>query len=174
MTCHVTNFKRGLIDRLQDRNWFEEPSSSSISCRQTGVIVLGDIDRSDKRESVFSQHRSIILKTLSVIRLALNLAGVKGLIAATGYLRRNRANPSVKTLLNCLESIKGGPGAVLRCECRENGKSHATDRSSATNSSLHTVCMIFAPPRTSRFYPRPSPNSVNRIVPWVQHPPRSY
>jgi CreA protein len=69
VTCHVSYFERGLIDRLQKGNWFEDPSNSSISCRQTGPIEIGDIDRSAEGESVFSERRSIILKTLSVKRI---------------------------------------------------------------------------------------------------------
>ncbi|TIU03260.1 MAG: CREA protein, partial [Mesorhizobium sp.] len=30
VTCHVTYFERGMIDRLQKGNWFEDPSDSSI------------------------------------------------------------------------------------------------------------------------------------------------
>lgn len=69
VTCHVAYFKRGLIDRLQKGNWFEDPSNSSISCRQTGVIEVGDIDLSDDGESVFSERRSIIWKSLNVKRI---------------------------------------------------------------------------------------------------------
>lgn len=69
VTCHVAYFERGLIDRLQKGNWFEDPSNSSISCRQTGPIVLGDIDRSEEGENVFSERRSIIWKTLEVRRI---------------------------------------------------------------------------------------------------------
>lgn len=69
ITCHVAYFERGLIDRLQKGNWFEDPSNSSISCRQTGVIEIGDIDRSDEGESVFSERRSIIWKSLNVKRI---------------------------------------------------------------------------------------------------------
>lgn len=69
VTCHISYFERGLIDRLQKGNWFEDPSNSSISCRQTGPIEIGDIDRSNEGESVFSERRSIILKTLSVKRI---------------------------------------------------------------------------------------------------------
>jgi CreA protein len=69
VTCHVAYFERGLIDRLQKGNWFEDPSNSSISCRQTGVITVGDIDRSDEGESVFSERRSVIWKSLSVKRI---------------------------------------------------------------------------------------------------------
>lgn len=69
VTCHVAYFERGLIDRLQNGNWFEDPSNSSIECRQTGPIVLGDIDRSAEGESIFSQRRSIIWKSLKVTRI---------------------------------------------------------------------------------------------------------
>lgn len=69
VTCHVAYFERGLIDRLQNGNWFEDPSNSSIACRQTGVIKVGDIDRSDEGEGVFSERRSVIWKTLNVKRI---------------------------------------------------------------------------------------------------------
>lgn len=69
VTCHVAYFERGLIDRLQKGNWFEDPSNSSISCRQTGVISIGDIDRSDEGESVFSERRSVVWKSLKVKRI---------------------------------------------------------------------------------------------------------
>ncbi|KIN63381.1 putative CreA protein [Sulfitobacter noctilucicola] len=69
VTCHLAYFERGLIDRLQKGNWFEDPSNSSISCRQTGPISVGDIDRSDEGENVFSERRSIIFKTLRVKRI---------------------------------------------------------------------------------------------------------
>ena len=69
VTCHLSYFERGLIDRLQKGNWFEDPSNSSISCRQTGPIEIGQIDLSDEGEDVFSERRSIIFKTLRVKRI---------------------------------------------------------------------------------------------------------
>ncbi|WP_458792824.1 CreA family protein [Yoonia sp. MH D7] len=69
VTCHVAYFDRGLIDRLKNGNWFEDPSNSSISCRQTGPVELGDIDKSKTGESVFSERRSIIWKSLKVTRI---------------------------------------------------------------------------------------------------------
>lgn len=69
VTCHVSYFERGLIDRLQKGNWFEDPSNSSIACRQTGPIEIGDIDRSEEGESVFSQRTSLILKALKVTHI---------------------------------------------------------------------------------------------------------
>lgn len=69
VTCHLAYFERGIIDRLQKGNWFEDPSNSAISCRQTGPIEIGDIDRGDEGETVFSERRSVIFKTLKVKRI---------------------------------------------------------------------------------------------------------
>ncbi|CAD7023631.1 CREA protein [Pseudorhizobium endolithicum] len=69
VTCHVTYFDRSIIDRLKQGNWFEDPSNSSISCRQTGPIEIGDIDLSRGGEEVFRQGRSLIWKNLLVKRI---------------------------------------------------------------------------------------------------------
>ncbi len=69
VTCHLSYFERGLIDRLQKGNWFEDPSNSSISCRQTGPIKIGDIELDEDGEQVFKERRSIILKSLRVKRV---------------------------------------------------------------------------------------------------------
>ncbi|MCK0148782.1 CreA family protein [Marivita sp. S6314] len=69
VTCHIAYFERGLIDRLSKGNWFEDPSNASISCRQTGPITIGDIDRDENGEDVFRASRSIILKSLRVKRI---------------------------------------------------------------------------------------------------------
>lgn len=69
VTCHLAYFQRGLIDRLANGNWFEDPSNSAIECQQTGPITLGQIDRSDSGEDVFRASRSIIFKSLRVKRI---------------------------------------------------------------------------------------------------------
>ncbi|WP_244423559.1 CreA family protein [Nitratireductor pacificus] len=69
VTCHVTYFDRGVIDRLQKGNWFEDPSNSSISCRQTGPIVIGDIELGEDGEEVFKQRQSLIWKSVVVKRI---------------------------------------------------------------------------------------------------------
>ncbi len=69
VTCHVAYFDRSFIDRLSNGNWFEDPSNSSIACRQTGPITIGDIDLSAGGEDVFSASRSLIFKTLNVTRI---------------------------------------------------------------------------------------------------------
>ena len=69
VTCHVSYFDRGVIDRLSKGNWFEDPSDSSIACRQTGPIVIGDIDLSQDGEEVFKQGISLIWKEQVVNRI---------------------------------------------------------------------------------------------------------
>lgn len=69
VTCHLAYFERGLIDRLTQGNWFEDPSNSAIECQQTGPINLDGIDRDRNGEDVFRASRSIIFKTLRVKRI---------------------------------------------------------------------------------------------------------
>jgi CreA protein len=69
ITCHVTHFERGLIDRLRKGNWFEDPSNASIACRQTGPIVIGEIERDDEGEEVFNERKSLVFKNLAVRRI---------------------------------------------------------------------------------------------------------
>ena len=69
VTCHVAYFERGIVDRLQKGNWFEDPSDSAISCRQTGPIRVGDIALGKGGEEVFKQGISLIWKKQVVNRI---------------------------------------------------------------------------------------------------------
>lgn len=69
ITCHVTYFDRSVIDRLRKGNWFEDPSNSSIACRQTGPITIGDIELGKGGEEVFRAGLSLIWKSLIVTRV---------------------------------------------------------------------------------------------------------
>jgi CreA protein len=69
VTCHITHFERGLIDRLRKGNWFEDPSSASIACRQTGPLVIGDIELDEAGEEVFNERKSLVFKNLAVRRI---------------------------------------------------------------------------------------------------------
>ena len=69
ITCHITRFDRSLIDRLSKGSWFIDPSNSSIACRQTGPITVGDIEMSARGEEVFSERLSLIFKSLAVRRI---------------------------------------------------------------------------------------------------------
>ena len=69
VTCHVAYFDRSLFDRISNGNWFEDPSNASIACRQTGPISLGAIAKGPQGETVFSESRSLIFKSLKVTRI---------------------------------------------------------------------------------------------------------
>ena len=69
VTCYLTYFERSIIDRLRQGNWFEDPSNSSIACRQTGAMSIGDIELGRKGEEVFNERRSLIFKHLVVKRI---------------------------------------------------------------------------------------------------------
>ena len=69
ITCHMTYFSRGMIDRLRQGNWFEDPSNSSIACRQTGPMVIDTIETDEDGEEIFSQRQSLIFKALAVRRV---------------------------------------------------------------------------------------------------------
>jgi len=69
VTCHISRFSRSVLDRLSKGNWFEDPSNASIACRQTGALVIGDIERDEEGEEVFSDRISLVFKSLAVRRI---------------------------------------------------------------------------------------------------------
>ncbi|PRY22154.1 CreA protein [Aliiruegeria haliotis] len=70
VACYVSYFDRGMIDRLQKGNWFEDPSYSAIDCVATGPIASEDIANLPRKEKIFSERQSLILKSLKVTRIA--------------------------------------------------------------------------------------------------------
>ena len=69
VTCHVSYFDRGIIDRLRKGNYFENPSDTAISCNQTGPITIGEIELGEDGEEVFKQGISLIWKEQVVNRI---------------------------------------------------------------------------------------------------------
>jgi len=67
--CHLAYFNRGLIDRIQQGNWFEDPSYSSLDCTAVGPITVGNISTQKGGQEIFQQNRSIIWKSLRVSRI---------------------------------------------------------------------------------------------------------
>ncbi|ALO36569.1 catabolite regulation protein CreA [Colwellia sp. MT41] len=64
ITCHIAN--------VEDTFSLSDPSDSSISCRQTGLIssvMIAKIDKSKSGEVVFKKSKSIFLKTMKVRRI---------------------------------------------------------------------------------------------------------
>ena len=69
VVCHLAFFNRSIIDRLQQGNWFEDPSYSAIDCTAAGPITIGDIAMGSGGEEIFKQGRSLIWKSLRVNRI---------------------------------------------------------------------------------------------------------
>jgi CreA protein len=69
VVCHVAYFNRSLIDRLQQGNWFEDPSYSAVDCSAAGPITVGNISLNKGGEEIFKQSRSLIWKSLRVSRV---------------------------------------------------------------------------------------------------------
>ena len=69
VTCHLAYFNRSFIDRLQQGNWFEDPSYSALDCSVTGPITIGDISTRSGGEEIFKEGRSLIWKSLRVSRI---------------------------------------------------------------------------------------------------------
>ena len=69
ITCHLSHFDRSIIDRLSKGNWFEDPSNTSIACRQTGPMTVGAIDTSAAGEEVFSERASLVFKSIAIRRI---------------------------------------------------------------------------------------------------------
>ena len=69
VTCHLAYFNRSFIDRLQQGNWFEDPSYSALDCSAVGPITVGDISMRGGGEEIFQQGRSLIWKSLRVTRI---------------------------------------------------------------------------------------------------------
>jgi CreA protein len=98
VTCHVAYFERSLIDRLSQGNWFEDPSNSSIACRQTGPIELGDIATGPEGEEIFSERQSIIIKSLRVTRIYDEENQVLVYLAHAAELTEGSAKMSISTV----------------------------------------------------------------------------
>ena len=69
VVCHVAYFNRSLIDRLQQGNWFEDPSYSAIDCAASAAVTIGNINLGGGGEEIFTQQRSLIWKSLRVTRV---------------------------------------------------------------------------------------------------------
>ena len=69
VVCHVAYFNRSLLDRLQQGNWFEDPSYSAIDCAASGPVTIGNISTSSSGDDIFKQQRSIVWKSIRVTRI---------------------------------------------------------------------------------------------------------
>lgn len=115
VVCHVAYFNRSLIDRLQQGNWFEDPSYSAVDCSAAGPITIGDINLKKGGEEIFKQSRSLIWKSLRVSRIydAENNALVYLAHARELQLGSGKMSLSVVPLNDAnVTWTKGAPGAA--------------------------------------------------------------
>lgn len=98
VTCHVAYFERGLIDRLSKGNWFEDPSNSSIACRQTGPLTIGDIELDEEGESVFRQRQSLLFKSVNVRRIYDESSKTLVYLAHSKEIKDGSAKMSISTV----------------------------------------------------------------------------
>ncbi|MGH6760029.1 MAG: CreA family protein [Phyllobacterium sp.] len=98
VTCHLASFERGVIDRLQKGNWFEDPSNASIACIQTGPIVIGDIKLGTGGERVFSERSSLIWKSLVVTRVYDKTNNTLIYLAHASQVQDGSAKTSISTI----------------------------------------------------------------------------
>jgi CreA protein len=66
VTCHVSKAKTGGIKGSV--GLAEDPSEASIACRQIGPIDLNPLEKLKNGDVVFKESRSLIFKTLQVVR----------------------------------------------------------------------------------------------------------
>ena len=66
---HLAYFNRSIVDKLQQGNWFEDPSYSAIDCNADGPITIGRISLASGGEEIFKEQRSLIWKSLRVNRV---------------------------------------------------------------------------------------------------------
>jgi CreA protein len=69
VVCHLAYFNRSVVDKLQQGNWFEDPSYSAIDCNAEGPITIGRINMGAGGEEIFKEQRSLIWKSLQVNRI---------------------------------------------------------------------------------------------------------
>ncbi|WP_147707777.1 CreA family protein [Microvirga massiliensis] len=98
VTCHLTYFDRSIIDRLQQGNWFEDPSNSSIACQMTGPVTIGDIDLDRSGEEVFNERRSLVFKRLVVNRIYDRQNNTLIYLAHSRQIQQGSAKTSISTV----------------------------------------------------------------------------
>ena len=111
VVCHVAYFNRSLIDRLQQGNWFEDPSYSAVDCSASGPITIGNINLNKGGEEIFKQSRSLIWKSLRVSRIydAENNALVY--LAHARELQLGSGKMSISTVMLNSENVTWSNGA---------------------------------------------------------------
>lgn len=67
VTCYLSVVSTGGVKGAV--GMAEDPNQTSIACRQTDEIVIGNIERDEEGEVVFSEKQSLFFKQLKVRRI---------------------------------------------------------------------------------------------------------
>jgi CreA protein len=67
--CHMAYFERGVLDRIGNGNWFEDPSNSAVSCQRVGPIDLAGVDLSRAGDEIFNNRISLFFKNNAIRRI---------------------------------------------------------------------------------------------------------
>ncbi|MHA6730177.1 CreA family protein [Devosia sp. A369] len=114
VVCHLAYFNRSFIDRLQQGNWFEDPSYSALDCSVTGPLTIGDIATRAGGEEIFKEGRSLIWKSLRVTRVydAANNALIY--LAHSREVQQGSGKMSLSVIPLATEQVTGTKGAPVR------------------------------------------------------------
>jgi len=96
--CHIAYFERGLFDRLQKGNWFEDPSNSAIECQQVGPIEIADEEAIVGQQEIFKSRKSLIWKKLVVKRLFDESNNTLVYVAHSRELQQGSAKMAISTV----------------------------------------------------------------------------
>lgn len=109
VTCHLAYFERSVLDRLRQGNWFEDPSNSAIECARTGAIDISTIATGRSGETVFSESRSLIFKSLRVRRILDRQNRVLVYVAHANELTEGSAKMAISTVALTAEEAGTAP-----------------------------------------------------------------
>jgi catabolite regulation protein CreA len=68
VVIYLADFERPLTEKLQ-KDFFDDPSSTSLACSQSGPIKIGDISTASDGEEVFEANRNLFFKQIRVRRV---------------------------------------------------------------------------------------------------------
>ncbi len=98
VTCYVTYFDRSVFDRLQNGNWFENPSNSALSCVATAPVSAQDVAALPDEDTIFSERQSLVFKSLTVSRVIDRTRNVLVYLAHASELTEGSAKMSVSVV----------------------------------------------------------------------------
>jgi CreA protein len=112
VTCHLAHFDRGFWDRVGNGEWFTNPSNSSISCRQTGPIVMHEVPEGEAGEPVFNQRQSLVFRNMTVRRIHDRANNALLYVAYTRRPARGSAEISISTIALYDQDLDEAPRVV--------------------------------------------------------------